>query len=178
MVVVPHGARVWLAFAGAVAAAIFPGGAALPYASVVSDYYDVFLTFALKPDLPPETMTEIRWHLALGQHPPASFAAFRDDGWFLEKPFPFFNGTVASHAFEGVDVTALVWHEGRWLVTVRSCVHEDEINYAGQLIEWMAAQSSGSGWIGYLRHSQATAPDLIFWHDGELDFRKPAPQLR
>jgi len=143
----------------------------------VSDFYDLFLTLALRSDLPPEVMTEIRWHLAVSQHPPAEFAAFRDDGWFADKPFPFFNGTVASHAFQGVDVTALVWHDGRWQVTVRSCVHEDEISYAGQLIEWLAAQSTADGWIGYLRHSQAEAPDLIFWHQGALDFRKPGPKV-
>lgn len=139
----------------------------------MSDYYDLFLSLALKPDLPPEVMSEIRWHLAVAQHPPAEFTAFADNGWYLEKPFPFFNGTVASHAFDGVDTTALVFQNGRWLLTVRSCVHEDEIGYAGQLIEWLAAQSTADGWIGYLRHSQAEAPDLIFWHAGDVDFRKP-----
>ncbi len=161
------------------AAAVFHGGvrqgSPAQYASHVSDYYDLFLTLALKPDLPPETMTEIRWHLALASHPPESFAAFGDSGWFADKPFPFFNGTVASHAFDGVDVTSLVWHESRWLITVRSCVHEDEISYARQLIEWLAAHSTADGWIGYLRYSGAAAPDLLFWHGSELAIRKPGP---
>jgi hypothetical protein len=140
----------------------------------VSDYYDLFLALELRGDLPDEVIREVRWHLGLTDDPPARFEAFNDDGWFHEKPYSFFPGTGESRAFPGADVTALVRSSlldeagSPWELTVRSCVHEDEINYAMELIVWLATQSTTEGWVGYLGHTQDTEPRHMYHRDGTI----------
>ncbi|GAB3156760.1 hypothetical protein GCM10027290_55280 [Micromonospora sonneratiae] len=145
-------------------------------------YYDLFLSLELQPDLPEEILHEIRWHLRLTDEPPTEFRAFSAPDWYDETPYPFFNGTTGSHAFDGVDVTALLpathrlYPDGRqrWLMTVRSCVHEDELGYAMDLVRWLASYATTTGWIGYLGYTADPAPKFMYYVDGTLKFREPA----
>lgn len=151
----------------------------------MSDHYDLFLSVELRPGLPDDVMREIRWHLGYDEETPAPFQGLTDDGWFYEEPIPFFGGPEQSHAFDGVDVAELLpatnrhYRDGglRWLLTVRQSVHEDELGWVLQLTEWIASNSTATGWIGYLRHNQEPAPDLMHYVDGRLEFG-PAGRTR
>lgn len=147
----------------------------------MSDYYDLFLSVELRSELPNEVMHEIRWHLGPVDEPPAQFEALPDDGWFFEEPVSLFSGPSQSHCFDGVDVAAMlpatsrIHADGgqRWLLTVRQCVHEDELGWVLNLAEWMAPKSTTVGFIGFLRYSQEPGPDLMHYVNGRLEFGQP-----
>jgi hypothetical protein len=147
----------------------------------VSDYYDLFLSVELQPALPDEVMHEIRWHLGLVDEPPGQFQALPDADWFIGEPVALFSGLVQSHSFDGVDVAAMLPATNRiypdrgqrWLLTVRQCVHDDELGWVLDLAEWIASKSTTVGWIGFLRHDQAPVPDLMHYVNGRLEFGQP-----
>ncbi|WP_238006155.1 hypothetical protein KZZ52_51565 [Dactylosporangium sp. AC04546] len=142
----------------------------------MSDYYDLFFTLELRPDLSEEVRYEIRYHFGLEPQPPARFRSLPDDGWYLDEPYPYFTGIAASHAFPGADVAALVTQDDRTVLTVRQCIHDDELGWALELTQWLAEQSIANGWIGFLGFSpDPDAPKTMYYEGGALAFSVPGP---
>ncbi|WP_064741838.1 hypothetical protein [Hamadaea tsunoensis] len=139
----------------------------------MSDYFDLFLTMELRPDVPEDVLHEIRWHTYLADTPPAGFQSFEPQDWYLDNPYPLFSGIDENYYFDGADVAALVRtrqrlyedHSVRWQFTVRSCVHEDELANVCAFAAWLAGYATTRGWIGYLR-SSADDETRILTYDG------------
>jgi hypothetical protein len=140
----------------------------------VSDYYDLYLALELREDLPEETLRELRYHCGLETEPPKTFQAFDDDGWYWDEPYPYLAAGKPSHAFAGADVTALVAADDRISLTVRRCVHDDELGWAMMMANWLAslstnwAHTEGGYWIGYLRYTENYLPNPLFYADGQV----------
>lgn len=144
----------------------------------MSDYYDLFLTLELRRDLAQEVLREIRYHFGLEPVAPTRFRSLPDNGWYLDEPYPYFMGAAASHAFPGADVAVLVTQDDRTALTVRQCIHDDELGWALQLTEWLAQQSTANGWIGFLGYSPDNdAPKTMYFVGGQLLFSVPGPPI-
>lgn len=149
----------------------------------VSDYYDLFLAVDLPPDLPEPVLQELRW--LLGQEEmPAELKSTDWESW--GGPFQALAGGLASHSFDGADVSLLVRAEDRpnldgsspWALTVRSCVHEDDFGVTMDVVGWLLRHATTQGWVGFVRDSAVGKIQHLVRHEDGFDDVRPLGQAK
>ncbi|MDH6129787.1 hypothetical protein [Kitasatospora sp. GP82] len=142
----------------------------------MGDYYDFFIAVDISADLDAVTCQEIGWHLGCIPEEPNNHRAL--DNWDdLGGPFPVFAGGIASHAFPGVDVCAMLRTSGGplvesgpiWALTIRKCIHEDEFGVAIDVIEWILSHGAHEGVVGHVKGSSDDILGMLEWRQGCLN---------
>lgn len=140
----------------------------------MSDYYDLFLTVDLAPDVPEAVLRELRWLLGQGDMP-AELTSTDWESW--GGAWQAFEGGSASHAFDGADVSLLVRATDRptldggepWALTVRAGVHEDDFGVTMEVVGWVLRHATTQGWVGFVRDSGLGGIQHLLRHDDGFD---------
>ncbi|MFF6994766.1 hypothetical protein ACFY93_07360 [Streptomyces sp. NPDC008313] len=121
----------------------------------MADIYEVQLTLDLPGSLPPQDLTQLRWHL--GEEGSRSA-----DGY----AYPLWGDRGPALRIGGVLVGELRSDGPAWALTVRQEAHPDEFDDLRRMVRWLGARTTTVGTIGYLRFHEDHLPDVLVAESG------------
>ncbi|MFD5099821.1 hypothetical protein [Streptomyces albidochromogenes] len=150
----------------------------------MADIFELSLVLNLPDSLSDEEVTELRWHLGLGDKPEtlrivtALPIVVEDDcGEFVteDPPVPLLGRQGEAWKVDGVLVSVLLRIEGgAWALTARQEIHPDEFHRTGELLSWLATKaddrhrsSTGAVRLGWTRFCESDRFEPLVVRDGE-----------
>ncbi|MFF7725803.1 hypothetical protein [Streptomyces sp. NPDC008001] len=116
----------------------------------MSDLYELQLTLDLPGSLTDSDLALLRGHLGEGSEE-------------LRAPdaYPLLSARGPAQRIGGTLIGDLARSAQGWALTVRQEVHPDEFDELRELVQWLAARTTTSGTIGYLRFLEWDVPDVL-----------------
>ncbi|WP_447034637.1 hypothetical protein [Streptomyces sp. DSM 118878] len=154
----------------------------------MADIFELSIVLNLRESLSDEEVTELRWHLGLGDKPDTlrlvtSFPVVVVDDCgepvIEDHPVPLLGRQGEAWKVDGALVAVLLRPEearqGSWVLTVRQEIHSDEFDSIGELLRWLATKaddrhhsSTGGVHLGWTRFYESHQYEPLVVRDGEV----------
>lgn len=122
----------------------------------MSDFYELQLAL----DLPDTAELDLlRWHLG---------ETSQDDEQGDSEEYPLLTGTGPAHRIGGALTATLQRNPRGWSLLARQEVHPDEFEHLRNLLRWLAARTTTTGAIGYVRFHEDDVPDVLITESGSV----------
>jgi hypothetical protein len=126
----------------------------------MADLYVVDVSMNLTASLPDAVLSELRWHLGLGE---------TADGQEDDAPdYPVWAARGPAKRIGGIRIGELTQAPQGWSLTVRQEVHAESMPQVDALVERLVLHSTTEGVIGQIRFHEDEIPELLLNRSGVL----------